>query len=66
VALLTAIRRVHRDSLGIRAAGFDRLAGGPALREAIEAAQDPIAIAASWVAPREAWLAHRRPVLIYP
>jgi uncharacterized protein YbbC (DUF1343 family) len=66
VALLTAIRRVHPDSLQIRPRGFDRLAGGPALREAIEAAQDPFAIAASWVAPREAWLAHRRPALLYP
>ena len=65
VVLLTAIRRVHPDSLRISPRGFDRLAGGPALREAIMAGQDPEAIAAAWIAPREAWLAHRRPVLLY-
>jgi uncharacterized protein YbbC (DUF1343 family) len=66
VALLTAIRRIHPDSLRINPRGFDRLAGGPALREAILADRDPEVIAAAWVAPREAWLAHRRPVLLYP
>ena len=66
VVLLTAIRRVHPDSLRISPRGFDRLAGGPALREAILAGQDPEAIAATWVAPREAWLIHRKPALLYP
>ena len=66
VALLSAIRKVHPDSLGLRAAAFDRLAGGPALREAILAGRDPFAIAEEWRPAREAWLAHRRPVLLYP
>src|SRR2546426_584764 len=35
VALLAAIRAAQRDSLRFRNDGFDRLAGGPALREAL-------------------------------
>ena len=66
VALLAAIRKVHPDSLGLRAAGFDRLAGGPALREAILAGRDPFTIAEAWRPAREAWIAHRRQVLLYP
>ncbi|HEV8150693.1 MAG TPA: DUF1343 domain-containing protein [Gemmatimonadales bacterium] len=65
VALLTAIRQVHPDSLGFRAAGFDRLAGGPALREAILAGTDPFAIVAGWQSARAEWLLHRAPALIY-
>ena len=65
VALLTAIHQVHPDSLGFRAAGFDRLAGGPALREAVLAGMDPFAIVATWRAPLEEWLRHRQPALLY-
>jgi hypothetical protein len=43
VVLLSTIRRIHPDSIGFRAAGFDRLAGGPSLREAILADIDPFA-----------------------
>ncbi len=66
VTLLAAVHRVQPDSLGFRAAGFDRLAGGPALREAILAGRDPFAIAGEWAAARGVWLAHRRPALLYP
>ncbi|HEV8612137.1 MAG TPA: DUF1343 domain-containing protein [Gemmatimonadales bacterium] len=65
VALLTAIRQVHPDSLGFRATGFDRLAGGPGLREAVLAGKDPFAIVAAWRGAREEWLVHRKPALIY-
>jgi uncharacterized protein YbbC (DUF1343 family) len=48
VALLAAIRAVQGDSLRFRAAAFDRLAGGPELREAILAGTPASAIAAGW------------------
>jgi uncharacterized protein YbbC (DUF1343 family) len=66
VVLLATIQRIHPDSLRIRPAGFDRLAGGPALREAILAGRDPFAIVEEWGPARAAWLAHRSPVLLYP
>jgi uncharacterized protein YbbC (DUF1343 family) len=65
VVLLATIQRIHPDSLRIRP-GFDRLAGGPALREAILAGRDPFTIVAEWGPARTEWLAHRRPVLLYP
>jgi len=65
VTLLTTIRRLFPDSLGFRAAGFDRLAGGPAIREAVLAGADPSGIADSWRAAREQWLRHREFALLY-
>lgn len=65
IVLLATIRRIHPDSLGFRPAGFDRLAGGTALREALAADRDPFTIAREWAAAREPWLTHRQPVLIY-
>jgi len=66
VVVMAAILRLHPDSIRFRAAGIDRLAGGPALREAILAGRDPFAIADGWRPGRAEWLRHRRPVLIYP
>ncbi len=66
VVLLATIRRIHPDSLRIHPAGFDRLAGGSSLREAILAGRDPFAIVKEWGPARAAWLAHRGPVLLYP
>ena len=65
VSLLATIQRLFPDSLGFRAAGFDRLAGGPAIRQAVLAGSDPAAIAASWRAAREQWLRHREFALLY-
>jgi uncharacterized protein YbbC (DUF1343 family) len=65
VVLLSAIQQVHPDSFGLRTAGFDRLAGGPALRTAVLSGQDPFAIAAEWQPALEAWKKHRKPVLLY-
>ena len=65
ITLLAAIQRLFPDSLGFRAAGFDRLAGGPAIRQAVLAGSDPAAIAASWPAAREQWLRHREFALLY-
>jgi len=63
--LLATIRRIHPDSLGFRASGFDRLAGGPTLLEAILAGRDPFEIVSGWTSQREEWLIHRRPALLY-
>jgi uncharacterized protein YbbC (DUF1343 family) len=65
VVLLAAIHRVHPDSLGFRPAGFDRLAGGPSLREAVLAGRDPFAIVSAWTADLAAWTRHREPILLY-
>ena len=48
VALLAAIRAAHRDSLTFRDRGFDRLAAGSALREAVVAGAAPERIWAAW------------------
>lgn len=66
IVLLAAIRRIHPDRLGFRDAGFDRLAGGPTLREAILAGRDPFRIAAEWEPARAAWLVRRQAALLYP
>jgi uncharacterized protein YbbC (DUF1343 family) len=50
VALLAAVRAVHPDSLRFRAAHFDRLAAGDALRQAVAAGAAPRDIWASWEA----------------
>ncbi|HEX7025477.1 MAG TPA: DUF1343 domain-containing protein [Gemmatimonadales bacterium] len=65
VVLLSTINRVHPDSIGFRAAGFDRLAGGPDLRNAILSGRDPFAIAAAWAPAITSWEKHREGVLLY-
>jgi uncharacterized protein YbbC (DUF1343 family) len=65
VVLMATIRRVHPDSLQIKPAGFDRLAGGPSLRTALLGGQDPFAIVAGWTPPLSTWVQHRAPVLLY-
>jgi uncharacterized protein YbbC (DUF1343 family) len=65
VLLLTSIWSVHPDQIGFRPAGFDRLAGGPVLREAIERGETAAAIARSWRAPLRRFLRERRPFLLY-
>lgn len=65
VVLLSTINRIHPDSLRFRPAGFDRLAGGPTLREAVVAGKDPFAIVEAWETPLQAWRRHREGVLIY-
>jgi len=48
VHLLSAVQTVHPDQIGWIPRHFDRLAGGPALRNAILAGQPPAAIADGW------------------
>ena len=65
VTLLAAVYQVHPDSIGFRAAGFDRLAGGPALREAIVSGRSGLEISRDWVEARERWKRYRESVLLY-
>jgi uncharacterized protein YbbC (DUF1343 family) len=66
VYLLAAIRDVHRDRLGWIPRHFDRLAGGPTLREQLEAGTDPGAIVRGWKAALDRFHDRRRAVLLYP
>jgi len=65
VYLLATVLRRHPDRFGWRPAAFDRLAGGPALRRALEAGEDPAAVVAGWGAAVEAFDARVRDLLLY-
>ncbi len=65
VHLLAAIRARHPDQLGFTAQ-FERLAGGPGLRQAIERGEDGARILASWEAGIAAFRARVAPLLLYP
>jgi len=65
VALLAAIRAVHRDSLRFNAARFDQLAGGSALREALVAGRAPATIWGSWEEGLERFRRERGKYLLY-
>jgi uncharacterized protein YbbC (DUF1343 family) len=65
VALLVAVQRVHPDSIGFRTAGFDRLAGGPGLREAIQSGRTTSSIVEGWKTEKEAWIRYRESELLY-
>ncbi|MDX2192314.1 MAG: DUF1343 domain-containing protein [Gemmatimonadales bacterium] len=58
VALLAAIRAVHPGDLRWLPAHFDRLAGGPALRAALDRGDMPATIVAGW-RPQQAAFARR-------
>jgi uncharacterized protein YbbC (DUF1343 family) len=66
VALLSAIRTWHQAEFAWIPAHFDRLAGGPVLREALDAGAEPADIVTSWEPARRRFLHRRRPVLLYP
>jgi uncharacterized protein YbbC (DUF1343 family) len=66
VHLLTALRQAHPAAFGFRPAQFDRLAGGPALRQSIEQGESVSAIAALWREERKRFLDKRRAFLLYP
>ncbi len=63
--MLTAVRAVHGGQIGWIARHFDRLAGGPALRQAIEAGQAPRAIVAGWKGGLDDFERRRKLVLLY-
>lgn len=66
VRLLAAIRRVQGDSLAFRSDQFDRLAGGPGLREAIAGGRSAEDIVVRWGAEERAFRELRRSYLLYP
>ncbi len=65
VALLAILHRMYPDEIGFRAAGFDRLAGGPTLREAILAGTPPRGIVSGWQPEIARWEQSRRGLLLY-
>jgi uncharacterized protein YbbC (DUF1343 family) len=66
VHLLAVIRDVAPGRFAFLPRQFDRLAGGSALREALQRGEPAARIVAGWAAAREAFLARRAPFLLYP
>lgn len=65
LTLLTIIHQVHPGRIGFAPRQFDRLAGGPGLRLALEAGEAPAAIEKAWRRQLEAFGNRRRGVLLY-
>lgn len=65
VHLLAAIQAVHPGRIGWIPHHFDRLAGGPELREAIEAGRPPDEIVRGWAAALAAFEQRRTAFLLY-
>jgi uncharacterized protein YbbC (DUF1343 family) len=65
VHLLSIIRSVHPEQIRI-GGSFDRLAGGPALREALVRGDGANAIVASWAPGIAVYRARVKPSLLYP
>ncbi len=66
VYLLAAVRASAGERFGWIPAHFDRLAGGPALRAAIEAGMEPARIVAGWSGDLKRFRERRREALLYP
>jgi len=66
VHLLAAVRAASGDHFGWIPKHFDRLAGGPTIRQALDAGTDPAAIVAGWAADIRRFLERRHPILLYP
>ena len=66
VHLLAAVRAVHGDRFAWIARHFDRLAGGPVLRDQLESGTDPDAIVRGWAPQLDAFRARRKSALLYP
>ena len=64
VYMLSAIRAIHPDRIRI-GGSFDRLAGGPTLREALLRGDAPERIVASWQSGLDAYRERVRPFLLY-
>ncbi len=64
VHLLAAIRAVHPDRIRI-GGSFDRLAGGPTLREALLRNESPAAIVREWQVGLREFEARVQPLLLY-
>jgi uncharacterized protein YbbC (DUF1343 family) len=66
VYLLAALQSVHPSTFAFRPAQFDRLAGGPELRAAIQRGEAVPAIAARWGEELARFKDRRKPFLLYP
>jgi uncharacterized protein YbbC (DUF1343 family) len=66
VHLLAAVGSRHPDRLAWLAKHFDRLAGGPGLRTAIDGGSPPEVIVRSWGPALERYRERRKPALLYP
>jgi uncharacterized protein YbbC (DUF1343 family) len=65
IHLLTIIRRLHSSRFGWNAAHFDRLAGGPTLRQQIDRGLPPDTIIKSWRPALNQFRERRKSVLLY-
>jgi len=65
VVLLSIIKRLQPDRFHWLAPQFDRLAGGPLLRAALDRGDDPQSIVAGWEPGLEQFKARRRSILLY-
>jgi uncharacterized protein YbbC (DUF1343 family) len=66
VHLLLILRAVHPTAFAFRPVQFDRLAGGPELRDELERGIPVSAIAARWRDEQARFRQRRRPFLLYP
>lgn len=66
VHLLATLRAVHSPDFAFRPAQFDRLAGGPNLREALMRGEGATSIAQRWRGELARFREWRRPFLVYP
>ena len=66
VHLLTALKAAHNADFAFRPAQFDRLAGGPDLRTAVERAEPVSSIARRWEQELAGFEQRRRKFLLYP
>jgi uncharacterized protein YbbC (DUF1343 family) len=66
VHLLAALRQTHPAAFAFRPAQFDRLAGGPDLRAAVDRGESVSAIAARWREEVKRFREWRRDFLVYP
>jgi uncharacterized protein YbbC (DUF1343 family) len=65
VRLLLAVQAIHPDRIGWIPRHFDRLAGGPSLRESIVAGRSADEIVGEWAPALRAYEARRKPYLLY-
>jgi uncharacterized protein YbbC (DUF1343 family) len=65
VSMLSALRATHSTTFTFRPAQFDRLAGGPELRTALERGDAPTTIAVRWREQQARFSLRRRPFLLY-
>jgi uncharacterized protein YbbC (DUF1343 family) len=66
VRLLVALAAIHRDAFAFRPAQFDRLAGGPELRQGVERGDPAARIVSRWPERLRRFKEWRRPFLLYP